>query len=166
MAIELDVTYRGEKQVLTVDEDDVITFPEGFIGFAKWRRFVLLEDAEEAPLAVLQSVDDPSISLLVTDPWHICRDYKCEPGPGEMRALGLDRVEDARILCTLAAKEGPVSVTANLLGPIIINPRTKVARQIVLQDSPYSVQHPVLTGQVVEDVEGECAHLMAPPSSD
>ena len=143
--MELIVTYKGEERALQVDDDAIIVFPNGLIGFMEWRRFVLLEDPEESPVAVLQSIDDANVSFLVTDPWCVAPDYKLELSAEDIKEINLERVEDAKVLCTLAAREGRVLVTANLLGPIVINPKARLARQVILQDSQYSAQHPVLT---------------------
>lgn len=145
MPIELVVSYEGEEQTLTVDEESIITIEDGLIGFQQWRHFVLLEDPDEAPVAVLQCVDDLAASFLVTDPDYVASGYRPSIPTEELRSLGLAKLDEARIVCTLAAKEGPALVTADLLGPIIINTRTRAARQVVLQDSRYSARHPVLT---------------------
>lgn len=142
--MELSVRYKGEDQVLRVNGDDVLLFPNGLVGFSNWRRFVLLEDPDEAPIAVLQCLDDTSVSFLVTDPCYVSVNYAAQPPAEELEKLGLSRIEDSRVLCILALKERPAAVTANLLGPIFINPEARVARQVILQDSPYSAQHPVL----------------------
>lgn len=145
MSTDLIVRYKGEEQVLQIDDRDVISFSDGLVGFSEWRRFVLLEDPDEAPIGVLQCIDDTAISFLVTDPWYVYNEYKPTLRSDDLSELGLDKLQDGRVLCILAAKEGPVLVTANLLGPIVINPETRSARQVILQDSPYSAQHPVLT---------------------
>ncbi|MDA8189249.1 MAG: flagellar assembly protein FliW [Dehalococcoidales bacterium] len=145
--MELVVTYKGEEKALHIHDKDIISFPSGLVGFQEWRRFVLLDDPEEAPLAVLQCVDDTDVSFLVTDPRHIFSDYKLELPLEEADQLGIESAEDGRVLCILTVKDGPVRVTANLLGPVVINTRTMIARQVILQDSQYSAQHPVLVAQ-------------------
>lgn len=149
MAVELVVSYEGEEQVLTVEDRDVITLPEGLVGFGEWRRFVLIEDPTERPLGVFQCMDDTDVSFLVTDPWHVYPDYDLRLAPEVMRELGLAKVEDVRALCLLAARDRPVVVTANLLAPVVINPETRLARQVILQDSSYSAQYPVMTAEAI-----------------
>ncbi len=149
MSIELVVRYDGVEQTLQVDEAGIICFDQGIVGFQEWRRFVLLEDPEEAPIGVLQCLDDPLASFLVIDPCHIVPDYSPAVPAEDLRALELASLAEAQLLCTLAAREGNVRVTANLMGPIVINSRTRKARQVVLQDPRYPAQYPVLTIQEV-----------------
>lgn len=147
MSTELIIRYDGEEQVLKVRDEDMITFPQGLVGFPQWNRFVLLEDPDEAPLIVLQCIDDMNVSFLATDPWFVAPDYELELSQADLSALGLAREADGRVLCILVTKEGSALVTANLIGPIVINPATKTARQIVLQSSRFSAQHPVLVAE-------------------
>jgi flagellar assembly factor FliW len=44
----------------------------------------------------------------------------------------------------LTVRTDPAGVTANLLGPLVINNRTGRGRQLVLSTSDYSARHPVV----------------------
>ena len=141
------VKYKGEEQVLQFEDKDIISFPRGLVGFADWRRFLLLEDPDEAPVAILQCVDDTDVSFLVTDPSYVTPDYDLELAPEDIRELGLTNAERARSVCILTVRQGPVTVTANLLAPIVINSDTLVARQVIMESTHYSTRHPVLVAR-------------------
>lgn len=147
MSTELIISYDGEQRVVKVEEDEVVTFPEGLIGFADVRQFVLLDDPEVPPVTVLQCVEEPSISFLAMDPHLAFPDYNPQPLAHDLARLGLTSAKDARLLCILNALREPLQITANLLAPIVINPKTRLARQLILQESGYSVRHPVLMFQ-------------------
>lgn len=83
------------------------------------------------PVAVLRSLDHPEVELLVTDPALLDPQYKAK--------LGL---EQSAVYCTLTVGEDGW-ITANLLGPLIIDPASRQGRQMVLTDSGYSSRHPV-----------------------
>jgi flagellar assembly factor FliW len=59
-------------------------------------------------------------------------------------ALGLVDPGDGLVLVLLTARGDPASVTANLLGPLVVNVRTGRGRQLVLAESGYSAQHPIV----------------------
>jgi flagellar assembly factor FliW len=94
------------------------------------------------PVAVLQSLDDPQVTLLVTDPARIEPQYAPQLTSQDRTAVGL--AEDAKptLLCTLTiADDG--WLTANLLGPLVVNPVTRQGKQIVLTDSAFTTRHRV-----------------------
>ena len=123
--------------------DPTIVFPNGLIGCEAWKRFVLLvDDEEDLPVAVLRCLDQPDVELMVTDPSLALPDYKIALSAEDCGAIGLTDDDEPQVFCTLSvAQDG--WVTANLLGPLVINPRSRRGKQLVLADSPYSTRHPV-----------------------
>jgi flagellar assembly factor FliW len=123
--------------------DSYIVFPEGLVGCGSWKRFVLMsDDSGDLPVAVLSCVDEPGVALMVTDPAFVLPGYVA-PLTTEVRtALGLVSEMSPTVYCTLTiAADGAIS--ANLLGPLVINAERRQGLQLVLTDSPYSARHPV-----------------------
>ena len=119
--------------------DPAITFPDGLVGCPDWKRFVLLVDEDEdLPVAVLRSLDDPQVELLVTDPSLVEPDYKSQLQT--FQPLG---ASDPAVYCTLSIAEDGW-ITANLMGPLVIDTDSREGRQVVLADSGYSTRHPVV----------------------
>lgn len=80
--------------------------------------------------------------LLVTDPRLIDSAYAAPLSDGDKASLDLDTADSMVTYCTLTvANDG--GITANLLGPLVINTRTRRGRQLVLTESGYSTRHPV-----------------------
>ena len=114
--------------------EPAILFPDGLVGCPDWKRFVLLVDEDEdLPVAVLRSLDNPDVELLVTDPTLVDPQYAARAGVDPTSAA---------VYCTLSiADDG--WITANLLGPIVVDRRTREAHQVVLSDSGYTTRHPL-----------------------
>lgn len=129
---------------LDIDPSRIITFTEGILGFPRDLRYVLLEREGNSPFAWLQSLDTPELAFVLVDPLTFLPDYRVEISPEDARELGIHDPESTAVLCIVTISEGGASVTANLLGPIVINPTTMRARQVVLFDSQYSVQYDLL----------------------
>jgi flagellar assembly factor FliW len=126
----------------TVPHDDIITFPTGLVGQPDWKRFVLLTiDEEEAGVGLLQSIDNEDLSLLVTNPTQFLPTYNVELDDADRAQLGLSANDEPLLLTTLSVHGD--SITTNLVGPLVINPNTLAAKQIVLTDSDYSTRHPL-----------------------
>jgi flagellar assembly factor FliW len=123
---------------LEVDEDKVLTFPEGLLGFPADTTYVMIGVEDTEAYRWLQSTDDPGLSFLTVIPWHFFPDYEPEVDPVTQRDLGLDNASDAIVLCLVTVRDNEsTTVTANLLGPLVVNTNSRVGRQIVLAESGY-----------------------------
>jgi len=123
--------------------NDVFEFPWGLPGFADQRRFLALSLAEQPNFVWLQSVDDPQIALPAADPWQIFPDYEPRMPSYATEALDLRSAEDFTILCVVVVTNNAEEMTMNLMAPIIVNLKTRRARQVMLENSPYSVRTPI-----------------------
>lgn len=129
--------------LLVPTTDPTIVFPSGLVGYERWKRFVLLtEEAEDLPVAILQSIDDREVQLLVANPYALDPAFRARLTEGDRAELELDAGEDPTLLCTLTLQQDGW-LTANLVGPLAINPRTRRAKQLVLSDACYTTRHPV-----------------------
>ncbi len=120
-----------------------IRMPAGLLGFEHIREYALLADPAEDPFLWLQVVNDPTLAFLVIDPLPLLPGYRPEIGTEDVRSLGLERPEDAALLCIVTLR-GPNDATLNLKGPIVLNRRTLAARQVIpVNAAELSVQHPL-----------------------
>jgi flagellar assembly factor FliW len=123
--------------------DHALVFPDGLVGCPDWRRFVLLVDAEEdLPVATLASLDDAAIQLMVTDPRLIDPAYGVALTDQDRGWLELSAETEPIVYCTVSLSTDG-EITANLLGPLVINPTNRRGRQLVLAESAYSTRHRV-----------------------
>jgi flagellar assembly factor FliW len=122
---------------------DALVFPTGLVGCADWKRFVLISDDETAlPLAYMQSLDDPNIALVLTTPTRLDPNFRAPLSPQDRADLGLEDGTQPLVYCTLTVG-GDGWLTANLLGPLVVNPVTHTGKQLVLANSGYSTNFPV-----------------------
>jgi flagellar assembly factor FliW len=127
----------------TYRDDEVITFPWGLPGFGTLRRFIALNLDGQERFVWLQSLDDPSVAIPVADPWQIFADYAPHLPPYALSSLDLGNPEDFVTLCVVVVSPGAVEMTMNLLAPVVVNLRTRTARQITLETGGYSVRTPI-----------------------
>lgn len=121
-------TRLGEREV---DLERVIHFPRGLIGLERHRDFILLQIREDAPLLVLQSMDDPGLGLLVADPYSFKPDYTVRVADVEQRMLKAETREDLAVLVTASIPAGkPEDTALNLFGPILINHQARLGLQV------------------------------------
>lgn len=130
-----------------IDENKVLEMPEGLPGFPGFEKFALIEDPKTAPFCWFQSIDAPDLSLIVMNPFLFKPDYKIDLKPViESRGWKDVKAETLMIMVVINIndQEKEKSITANLMGPLVINLENKEVIQMAICDSEYSHQHDVL----------------------
>jgi flagellar assembly factor FliW len=125
--VKFRTTRFGE---LKVEEEKVIHFPHGLLGFGAVKRYVLL-DYEETPVKWLQAVDDPDVAFIVMDPTVLVQDYTIPMDDSMRKALQLEEEDDLAVLTIVRVENG--KVIANLKGPLLFNSRHKIGLQAILE---------------------------------
>lgn len=126
---------------LEIDDDSVIEFPEGLLGFEDRRRFALVPADQLGAYSWLHSVEDPDLAFLVVAPHFFFDDYAPDLDDSDASALDLTDDRDAQALCLVSITDD--AITANLLGPLVLNVRTQVGRQVVLAEQGFSARTPL-----------------------
>lgn len=142
-AAPTEATDPGATTVATVaDELPEIRFVRPIPGFPDLARYVLvrLGDEEEALLYELRALEDPAVRFLVGVPDAFFPDYAVELDDTTVDELGLEGPDDALVLVVLTTSSDGASTTANLLAPVVINARTRVAAQVILSGSDWPVR--------------------------
>ncbi len=122
-----------------VEEDRLITFPRGLLGFTHAHQFCLLRPNDDACFFWLQSTEDPALAFVVTDPNLFVHDYAVPIRADQMEALRLETLEQAQVL--VIVNKVQQKLTANLQGPLVVNTSTRVAEQLVLADKRWTTRH-------------------------
>jgi flagellar assembly factor FliW len=124
-----------------VDEKAVIRIPRGLIGFEQATEFCLLDHCPACSFRWLQCTATPSLSFVVIDPSAFFPDYAVDVSETEARYLGLDGASAPLVLALVTIDRQAAAATANLAAPIVVNPRTLVGMQIVLDAENYTTKH-------------------------
>ena len=120
-----------------------VLFPEGLVGCPKWRGFVLVSDPEGGAASWLQSTDDEDVGFFVVEPLSIIRSYRVLLSDVDRMTLEAGESDALSVYCILQVARDTQEVTANLLGPLVVNWATGRGAQVVLADSGYSARQPV-----------------------
>ncbi len=125
-----------------VDENRLIDFPKGILGFPAQHTYALIQTGEESSFYWLQSTDRPELAFVVCDPRLFVSDYRIPIRADELAELGLDDPAGAQVFVIVNKVEE--MLTGNLQGPLVINCETRAARQLVLSDRRYTTRHPLM----------------------
>jgi len=136
------IVHTSRFGAVEVDEDRVITFARGILGFPKYRQYVLIQPEADATFYWLQSVEAADLAFVVTDPLLFVPDYQVPLREETRQDLGLADLSEASVL-VIVNKVGDL-LTANLQGPLVIHATTRAAAQIVISEKKYQTRHPIL----------------------
>ncbi len=125
------------------NDETLLTFPKGLVGFPNLTRFRLYEPPDGYPIKFLQATDAEWVSFTCIDPAAIKPDYEVPLGDEDAQALGLEQPSDAMVLTLVVIPEDARKMTTNLAGPLVVNVKTRVGYQIVLNAEAYPLRHPV-----------------------
>lgn len=126
-----------------IQDDDILKFTEGILGFAELRKFVLLDDPTDDIFAWLQSCEEPAIAFPVLEPELFSDTYKVSLAKTDFEALKMTDIGNARLLCIVTIPDDPTLMTANLKAPVVIHISQRLARQCVLQDNHLAIREPI-----------------------
>ena len=131
-----------------IDDDRVVTFPNGLLGFSEYTRYAILRPDGESVFYWLQSVEAPELAFVVTDPAVFIEDYRVPLRVEQQEALGIEDIHDAQVL-VVVNKRGR-EVTANLQGPLVIHVDRCVGEQVIVADKKWHTRVELLRLDRVE----------------
>jgi len=131
-----------------IDPAKVITMVSPFLGFPDCHRFFLRPHSENSPFLWLQSLDLPELAFVTIQPGLILPDYRPEIPESVRRELEMAPDSEPDILVILTIPAGrPADMTANLLGPVMLNVEKRLAKQVLLDPNRYDPCWPVFEAE-------------------
>lgn len=143
----------------TVDIDDnkIITFDLGIIGFEYCKQFTLIYDVDkgdEAAIMWLQSLDEAALALPVMKPEYIMKGYDPVVEDEILNNLGGDiKNANLAVFCTVTVPEDLTKMTINFKAPIIVNADTLKGVQLIADNEDYAVKYPIY--HILKERQGE-----------
>jgi flagellar assembly factor FliW len=125
-------------------ETEVIDFPKGVLGFSQLTRYVILERKEFTPFKWLQSLEDPNVTFVILDPLKLFPNFKLEINEKELEELNYTNSRDLVTYVIITVPPDASLASADLLGPLVINSKKRLAKQAVMPNSPYTTKHYLL----------------------
>ena len=130
---------------IMIDDDKIIQFPNGIIGFPDLTDFTLVHDEDKGTDSIhwLQSIQEPAFAMPVMDPLIVCPDYNPEVDDELLGVIGEIIPEELLVLVTVTVPKDLTKMSVNLKGPIIINAAEKKALQVIVEGDEYQVKFPI-----------------------
>jgi flagellar assembly factor FliW len=132
---------------LDAPSSNEIELPQGIIGFAGYRRAELHYLPDHLPFLWMK-LHSPTdhLHFIVIEPGGIVPGYEPELFDEDALQLGIAEPSQALLLNIVTLRQQhPVIATANLIGPLVVNRRTRIGRQLVIANySRYSANHALI----------------------
>ena len=127
---------------IDIDDEKIITFENGIIGFPDLKRFTLIKKKKKkGGISWMQSLDEPVVVLPVMNPLAIKEDYNPMVEDELLKPLGEMTPENTFVLVTVTVPEDIKKITVNLKAPIVINVAERKAAQIIVEGA--EVKYPI-----------------------
>jgi flagellar assembly factor FliW len=125
-----------------------VALPYGLVGFPDHKHMELVYLPEQLPFLWMRVTGPTPLHFVVIEPGNFMADYEPELFDEDAAALGLAGPEDALVLNIVCVQPGsPHETTVNLVGPVIVNRRTGIGKQVVLANHGRFSAHHFLLGK-------------------
>lgn len=130
---------------IEIQEENIITFKDGIPAFEDNKKFAIIDNpGDDIPFKWLQSLDDSNLAFIIVNPFIFRPDYEFDIPKPVLEKLQIEAKEDISVYSIVVIPADMTKMTANLSGPIIINIKTNLGKQIILEDNRYTTKHHIL----------------------
>lgn len=132
--------------LIEIEDEKIITFENGIIGFPDLKHFTMIHDVEEGSEAVirfLQSIEEPAFAMPVINPLVVKEDYNPEVNDELLASAGNLTEDNTLVLVTITIPSDLTKMSVNLQGPFVINVEERKACQIIVEGGQYPVKYPI-----------------------
>ncbi len=129
---------------IDIDDEKILHFTNGIIGFPDLKDFALMYDAEKGKksnIRWLQSVQEPAFAMPVLDPLAVMPDYNPEVEDELLKPIGDLTPDEMLVLVTLTVPKDITKMSVNLRAPIVIHTESRKACQIIVDEERYPVKY-------------------------
>ncbi len=130
---------------IEVEQDKIITMISPFLGFPDDRQFIIRPHGKDSPFMWFQSINSPTLAFVVIRATTIIPDYKPALPKNIREDLKCTKTNHDTLLVLTIPKNKPEKMTANLLGPVVLNPEQNLSCQLLLDPGKFDPCWPVFT---------------------
>lgn len=145
--MDINAKYFGQ---VSYEKNEAIHIINGLIGFEAYTEYLPIPFHEDSDsLISLQSLEDETLSFILMNPFGIRDDYSPSLSDEDLRELDANASEDLSYYVICVMRDSVAESTVNLKAPLVVNARTRQARQIILDQSEYTFRH--MLGDMIKE---------------
>ncbi len=141
--MKANTKYFGEVEI---EDDKILEFPNGIIGFESLRKFAIIYDVEKGEnvnVSFLQSMEEPLLVIPVMNPLVVKEDYNPTVDDELLKPIGDPSDEDMMVVVSMTVPADIKKMTVNLKAPFIINTKDRKGAQIIVDNPEYEIRFPI-----------------------
>jgi flagellar assembly factor FliW len=132
---------------IQVEEDSAIYFKREILGFEDCKNYYLIEMGDLPNFYWLQSKEDPELAFIVVNPRLFKSDYTLEIDDIDRGLLEVGEGDELVDFAIVNIPEDVNKMTMNLLGPIVINGKKRIAVQAIALSNDYGTKVAMFAGE-------------------
>lgn len=134
--------------LLEYHKEDLVHFLGGLFGFEELKDYLVIPLENNPAFYWLQSAEDGQVAFLLTDPFLFFPSYTVELGEEIRKKLAIGKREQVVVYVIVTIPPtGLQGMTANLIGPLVINLAKRCGKQHILNGTDYHTKHLLFTNQ-------------------
>lgn len=137
----MDINTR-DFGIISIEEDALYHFPEGLYGFEDIQEFCIYSQSfdDEIAFLYLQARDSVDPCFLVFEPWDLYPGYAPSLSESDLKTLEVSGPEELIFLAITTIFPNPEELSLNVKSPVVLNPKTRTGRQVILENRDYSIR--------------------------
>lgn len=128
------------EEIIPLGKQNPIKFIEGIYGFEGIKEYFLEPVGDDLSVLILQSASTRVPSFVVINPFLIADNYCPVLSDEEVKTLGAKLQQELAFYVIAVVKEDYKNTVVNLKSPIVINPKLRLAKQIILDNCDYPIR--------------------------
>ena len=135
---------------IEVNQSSCFEIVKPILGYENEKNFVIIQHNENSKFRWLQSLKTPELAFVLTVAGFFGIDYSFELPEDTQESLDITDADDILALNMVCIPhENPRESTINLLAPLIFNIKNNKGSQVILSNSGFKVDFPLIGKEVV-----------------
>ena len=126
---------------LPIKPEHIFHFPLGLPAFEDFKNYVFIIKPDTNPFLFMNAIEPAGLSFVCIDPFLVHPRYAPRIGPADQEFLRASRPDDILMLSIVTVRVDVQETTANLQGPLAINIKTSIGKQIMCEGQSYPVRY-------------------------
>ena len=128
---------------LEYDAKDEVHLPEGLVGMANLKRWLVLDMGDGLPMKFFQSLDRGDFGFPLAQPFLFHDGYGFKIPTEARKTIESKTDENLTTLIITTVHPGGAMVTGNLLAPLVIDAESRKGVQLTLEDDNFSIRQEI-----------------------